>query len=220
MTVPTGRLPGPTPLILKTLLYFRQATTSQIRRLHYDGTERGCIVRTNRHLKRLTALDMVKRVWGVYLNVPEYVYLPADAKARNANMHTLDILELYVRLIESKTNSVDGLNIVDRLIFDPEPWRWYNVGPTLLKPDAFIDTGRRFFLEMDRGTEFRSALQEKLRRYRTAYDVWDEERFPQVLFVCHDEDRLRFIERVIRAWDSAGLVQVCLMDDAVEVLTR
>ncbi len=209
-TVPTVLLPTPAPHVLKTLLYFRQATSSQLRRLHYRGTERGQIVRASKHLKRMAELKVVRRVWGVYTNIPEYVYLLPDSKARAAGQHTLDITELYVHL---KTQSMD-------IVFDPEPWRWYKVGPTGLKPDAYVDAGRRFFLEMDEGTEYRAALTKKMRQYVTAYGQWTEQRFPQVLFVCHDPDRLRFIERVIEEQSVSELFSVCLFGDTTDALTR
>ena len=211
-TVPTSLLPTPVPHVLKTLLYFRQATTSQLRRLHYQGTERGQIVRSSKHLKRMAEVGLVRRVWGVYGGFPEYVYMPADSKARAGNQHTLDITELKVRL--------DQFRGLTEVIFDPEPWRWYKVGPTGLKPDAYIDTDRRYFLELDRGTEYRAALTKKMRQYVTAYWQWTEDRFPRVLFVCHDSNRLRFIERVIQTQAEPELFAVCTFNDAVDILTR
>lgn len=205
-------LPTPAPHVLKTLLYFRQATTSQLRRLHYQGTERGTIVRSSKHFKRLTELGLVRRVWGVYQDRPEYVYLRGNSKAEETRRHTLDITELYVILSEAMPTPMSP-------VFDPEPWRWYKVGPTGLKPDAYIDTGKRFFLEMDEGTEYRAALTRKMRAYNAAYENWSEPRFPQVLFVCHDPDRQRFIERVIENQSVPALFKVCLFEQCSTLLT-
>lgn len=211
-TVPAIQLPAPTPHVLKTLLYFQQATASQLRRLHYRGTERGAIVRSSKHLKRLADMRIVRRVWGVYGWSPEYVYMPADSKARGANQHTLDITELYVRL--------DQFRDTTNLIFDPEPARWYKVGPTGLRPDAYIDVGSRYFLEMDRGTEYRAALTKKMRLYFAAFDsgTWPEPKFPRVLFVCHDPDRLRFIEKVIADQPEPELFAVALFGEAASYM--
>lgn len=77
----------------------------------------------------------------------EYVYAPADSKARIPNLHTLDVTELAVRLVEQPVRPVE---------FYPEPWSWSAWGGVNLKPDAYIKIGKRhFFLELDRSTEGR-----------------------------------------------------------------
>jgi Replication-relaxation len=209
---PYSVLPHPSQSVLRTVTLFRQATASQLRRLHYTGTFHGTRVRSRKHLARLVALGKLRRIWDVYEGVAEFVYLPADSKARAANMHALDVTELYVRLI---TQCQRGNR--DCVTFDPEPWRWYKVGPTGLHPDAYIDTGRMFFLEMDEGTEYRAALTDKMRQYVRAFNQWPEDRFPKVLFVCHDEDRQRFITKAIADSEEPELFDVCLFNDTAEV---
>jgi hypothetical protein len=153
------------------------------------------------------------------MDAPEYVYLPPSSKARTADMHTLDINELYVRLSESRNNGFlddSPSHAREGLIFDPEPWCHVNVGHMVLKPDAYVDLGRmRFFIEMDRGTEFRSALAQKMRRYIAAFERWDEPTFPQVVFVCHDSDRQRFINSVIKSQTEPRLFVCRLFDEVV-----
>jgi Replication-relaxation len=222
---PYSVLPYPSQSVLRTVTLFRQATASQLRRLHYTGTFHGTRVRSRKHLARLTALNKLRRIWDVYEGVAEFIYLPPDSKARAANLHALDITELRVRFSEI-TGGNPGNNEV---IFDPEPWRWYKVGPTGLHPDGYIDTGRRFFLEMDEGTEYRGALTDKVRQYIAAFGQWPDTRFPKVLFVCHDSDRQRFIERAVEQVIAdqpipksdkelfKELFDVCLFNDAAEV---
>jgi hypothetical protein len=147
----------------------------------------------------------LRRVWGVHGGFPEYIYMLPNSKARAASQHTLDITELYVRLQGENNGSSYST-------FDPEPWRWYKVGPTGLKPDAYVDAVKRYFLEMDEGTEYRAALTKKMRLYVAAYENWTEQRFPQVLFVCHDETRAGFIRRVIDSQRVPELFDVCLFN--------
>jgi Replication-relaxation len=213
-TQPYSFLPHTTPSVLRTVALFRQATSSQLRRLHYTGTRDGTRVRSRKHLARLVALNKLRRIWDVYEGVAEFIYLPPESKARAANMHTLDVTELYVQLMENQCHIRDATNMV----FDPEPWRYYSVGPTDLRPDAYIDVGRRYFLEMDEGTEYRAALAKKMGLYVAAFRVWGEERFPQVMFVCHDQDRFRFIAKIIQRQSKPKLFSVCLFSRAVDVL--
>lgn len=208
---------SPTQLAdLKTVSLFRQITTSQLRRLHYFGTTRGTKVRVHRHLQRLERLGLVIKLppptGGYGGGSGEAVYMPAGSKARVMDMHTLDIAEMRVRLAES------GAAIS---AFDPEPWCHVKVGQMELKPDAFVDVGRRrYWLEMDRGTEYRAQLAFKMGRYVRAYEQWDERVFPFVLWVCHDSDRKRFIESVIKRQSVRGLFIVALFDEAVAHIAK
>lgn len=210
MSQHNSSLPTPTPLILRTVTRFSQATSSQLRRLHYqDGTERGKEVRSSRHLHRLTELGLIRRVWGVYNKFPEYVYMPAGTKTRTPYMHTLDITELYVRLRDSL------------IAFDPEPWCHISVGHMVLKPDSYVDLGRmRYWLEVDRGTEYAAQLSQKMNRYVNAYEQWEESTFPLCLWICHDADRKRFIETQVRRSAIPQLFTVMLFDEAPARLAK
>ena len=55
-------------------------------------------MRSQRHLKRLTDLGLIRRLWGVYDGPAEYIYVLAGTTGRGPVFHTLDISELYVRL--------------------------------------------------------------------------------------------------------------------------
>jgi hypothetical protein len=50
---------------------------SQVRRLLYTGSGEGTRVRSQRHLKRLTDLGLIRRLWGVYDGPAEYIYVLA-----------------------------------------------------------------------------------------------------------------------------------------------
>ncbi len=101
MTSPYSYLPLPARALTDTITRFGQATTSQLRRLHYrDGSPRGRQVRASRHLKRLADVGHLRRVLGIY-DGPQWVYMPRSSGARTADAHTLDVTELYVRLGET-----------------------------------------------------------------------------------------------------------------------
>lgn len=217
MTHPNSFLPLTAEDIVSTVVRFGQVSSSQLRRLHYKGTDKGKKIRSRRHLTRLTKLGMLKRVWGIYDSAPEYIYLPPNSKARTANMHTLDITELYVGLVEPQLVISDYKTV----IFDPEPLSHVPVGHMILKPDCYIDTGKmRYFGEIDRGTEFSAVLAQKMHRYVAAYEQWEESTFPLVVWICHDADRKRFIEAVVKRQSIRGLFTVVLFDDAVKLLTN
>jgi hypothetical protein len=139
------------------------------------------------------------------------VYAPVDSKARIPNLHTLDVTELAVRLVHQPARPVE---------FWPEPWSHEIWGAVSLKPDAYIKVGKRhFFLEIDRSTEYASALSAQMNAYLRAYYGMDGGSFPQVLFICHSLERRRFIEREVDKKSLKALFKVCLFDDAIGVMT-
>lgn len=208
MTSPYSYLPVPARALTDTVARYGQATTSQLRRLHYrDGSSRGRYVRSSRHLKRLADVGQLRRVLGVY-DGPQYVYMPPSSGARVADGHTLDVTELYVRLTE----------VVGEVVFAPEPWCHVPVGHITLKPDAAIDMGekRKFFIEMDRNTEHPARLAKKMRSFISAWKSGSWEGvFPLVIWVCHTPARQRDIKAVIRRQSEPRLFVCLLFDDAV-----
>lgn len=208
---------SPTQLaVVRTVYRYGQITASQIRRLHYVGTPRGTAVRASRHLKALSERGYIRRVphktstWE--RGSAEFVYSAPNSKAQGPNLHTIDIVELMVRLVESGA---------DPLIYEPEPWSHDVWGGYALKPDAYVTVGRRhFFIEVDRGTEFASALSGQMTKYVNAYNGMDGGSFPQVIFLAHDADRVRFIKREADKKRVAGLFAIRLFDEGVKVMTN
>jgi hypothetical protein len=143
--------------VLHAVRTHTQLTSSQVRRLLYVGSPQGARIRSQRHLKRLYELGLIRRVWSVYENRPaEYLYMPAGSTTRGAVMHTLDISELYVRLAEHYRDRglFTGADAeVNGFVYDREPWCHLQVGHLVLKPDAYLDLGgsRKAFIEVDRG---------------------------------------------------------------------
>jgi len=146
----------------------------------------------------------------------EHVYQVPSNRSRGPDFHTLDIAELYVRMAE-----VTARNGAQLVAFDPEPWAHTRIGHTELKPDAFVDLGTfRFYIEVDRGSEYRSQLAAKMRRYVRAYDQAEGGTFPLVVWVVPDLDRQRFVQGVVKRQAVPELFAVVLFDEAAQYLTR
>jgi hypothetical protein len=191
-----------------------QVSASQVRRALYTGTAGGTSVRARRHLKALSERGVIRRLpyklSGYQRGPGEFVYTSADSKARIPNLHTLDVTEIGVRLIEQRVGPME---------FWPEPWCHDAWGGVSLKPDAYIKVKRRhFFCEIDLSSEYASALSAQMNTYLRAYHSMDGGSFPLVLFICHSSERLRFIRREIDKKSLRALFEVCLFDDAIDVL--
>jgi hypothetical protein len=205
--------------VLSTVTRYRQVTASQLLRLHFvDGTPRGRVVRCHRTLARLVELGLLSRLTrargGYGGGSGEYIYQLPTSKTRGPNFHTLDITEIHVRLFESDA---------EVLAFDGEPWCHISVGHMELKPDFFVRLKTasgvyQTFGEVDHGSEYKSQLSTKMRRYVRAFNQWDEPTFPLVVWVCHDADRQRFIQSVIKRQEIPSLFVCYLFSDAIEKL--
>ncbi len=118
-----------------------------------------------------------------------YVYLPATSQTRAEVAHTLDVTELYVRLVEAER--AGDLTVLE---VAPEPYCHVHLADTVLKPDCSLRIRTtcgtfRYFLEVDRGTDWRAQLRAKMRGYERGYERWPETTFPKVVFVVHDDLR-------------------------------
>lgn len=222
VTVPPGNphpssssLPWTTPDILTTVQRFGQATSSQLRRLHYVGTDRGTKVRSSYHLNRLTKLHKLRRIPGVYNYGPrEYIYTVPKSTADPYD-HTLDVTELYVQLTQAGVSCV----------FDPQPWCNHKIGRMTVNCDACLELSphHRFYIEVDRSTEQPARLREKMRHYIAIYEQhWDTDRhgekFPLVVFTARSPERWRTIMDAIKVQREPRLFTCLLFDEVVPTL--
>jgi Replication-relaxation len=201
---------------------FRQLTAGHIRELAF--AEVSSQTPLDRTLKRLVERKYLMRlhrlVGGTQGGSAQYVYqlgrqgwrLLGRAgeywAPRAVNLHALAIADCLVKL-----KIVEKAGALEVASFTTEPACHVRVGGLLLTPDAFVelklgDGGERLisWLEVDRGTEHLSTIQEKCERYWKASisGQWDDH-FPFVLFVVPDEQRQRAVERVVRDGPSAAL---------------
>jgi hypothetical protein len=159
-------------------------------------------------------------MWGAYGAGVEYVYQLASTTARTPDMHTLDISELYVQLVESGRDT----DVPTKMTFYPEPWSHTKVGQVQLKPDAYVEVGGvAYFLELDRKSEWESQLVAKCRRYVQAIDSghWPDDRaFPKVVWTVPDSARKKYLDDIIHRLGETELFQVVLFDEAAGLLTE
>lgn len=205
---------------------FAMASASQVQRLYFfDGTPESAGRRTRRTLARLTKWGVVKRLerfqGGWAAGSTGYVYIPVTSTARTPNAHTLDITELFVRLVEAQRSRGD----FELLEFWPESAGY----GAELKCDAFLrirragsPNTRGAYIEVDRGTEWRTKLSEKIRRYINDLKTRRKGDYPLVLFLVPDEPRKAFIEKIanelMKRNGVEGHFRVELFEDAIKTI--
>jgi hypothetical protein len=141
-------------------------------------------------------------------------------QAEVPDFHTLDISELYVRVIVSRHSARNA-----EFVFDREPWCHIKIGHVEVKPDAFLKFNKQeqYFIEVDRASGDRTKLAKKLRQYVNLYEAWDVdvdgETFPQVFCSVPNDDRRRVIHSVIKHQRYPSLFRVALFNEIVERLT-
>lgn len=203
--------------VLHTLARVRLATAFQLERMHFAEVSPR---QARSALAALAARRLIARlprqVGGVRAGSAGYVYVLDVAGQRLVRTsaarphrpwavgelflaHSLEVTELLARLTEAARVRRD----VTLTQFGGEPgcWRPFTGAGgarVVLKPDAevVLASGRyedRWFIEVDRATESRTALDRKLWRY---LDYWQTGReqaatgvFPRVLWVVPDEAR-------------------------------
>jgi hypothetical protein len=113
------------------------------------------------------------------------------------------------------------------LTYAADPASRRTVGEILLTADAFVELGVAatrqkfaFWLEIDRDTENAEIIRGKCVRYWRAFQSWDGDLFPYVVFVAPDAARVRELERVIAGGpdEAQEIFRVCELDTFSEVI--
>jgi hypothetical protein len=199
--------------VVDTVNKFQLVTSSQLLRLHYQGTPDGMRARQNQHLLALTKRGIIKRLdyritTGKY-GAAEFVYVPAEGGPTRFEPHRHDVTELYVRLKDRRWD----------VVFDPEEWARPTLGGITLHPDALVRLGSRVYLvEVDRSSERPSVLAKKMNVYCRAAQNMAGGSFPYVLWTARTPDRLRIIHNVIKARAIPQMFKSSLFDQAVGVI--
>jgi hypothetical protein len=212
--VPRYHTLSPTQTLVRdTINRYGMATSSQLRRLHYEGTERGTRVRSSDHLLKMSRRGFIRRI-PFTLN-GEYVYAPIDSKSRIPNLHTLDITELMVQLV----TTFKGVK------FDPEPWAHTRWRGQTVTPDAYVLlNGSQYWVEIDRASESPSVISAKMNRFvgafKASYVPAGETpvEFPQIIWLAHESDRVRTLSREAEK-KHPGLFECALFRDAIGVMS-
>lgn len=204
-----------------------QVTSRQLGRLHFMNGAEG-----SRNSRRTTALLSLsergfiirvqdRAIGGFTSGSQGFTYMPPGKKARNPNPHTLDIAELYVRLVEAQRQRL--VEIIEDT-YEVEALR--RLGDLSFRPDAYTrlktPSGRyRWFIEVDRSSEYHNKLMEKIQQYERVSDMWPrDEYFPVVLFTCSDADSFKRVERAIKESRISGLFQQVMYEEAIDHLSR
>jgi hypothetical protein len=219
-------------LVIEYVARFRQLTAGQLRTFVFG--ELASPTPCDRTLKRLVdgkyLMRLHRLVGGTQGGSAQYVYQLGRQgwrvlerageywAPRAVNLHALAIADCLVKL-----KTAERAGVLEVASFTTEPACHVRVGGLLLTPDAFVELklgdGRGSlisWLEVDRGTEHLSTIQEKCERYWKASisGQWDGH-FPYVLFVVPDEQRQRAIERLIHAGPPSAteLFNTCMVGE-------
>jgi len=236
--------------VLATLRRVRVATAKQLYRLHFaDVTRRQARASLASLASRRLIARLPRVVGGAAAGSTGYVYTLDVAGTRLMRPdrgrpgrpwsvgrafldHSLAVTEVYAQLVE--TDRDGRLQLAD-FAAEPACWRGFH-GPggvrVVLKPDAALRLliGRyedRWWIEVDRDTESRTALARKCDLYRHYWQSGLEQSrgsgvFPRVLWLVPDEHRQSQLTSVIGKQPpyARPLFEVALFDSAVERLLQ
>jgi len=219
----------------------------QIRRLHFLGLSRRLARLELGELAEMSVLERLgRRVGGQHAGSDGYCFslglagqrllqplrrrywlLPTPGPSFLAHAIAVSQLSTELRLLERS----GGFRIVS---FEAEPacWRRYfgpGGSPRWLKPDADLviegpEFEDRYFIELDRGTEFPSRIAAKARGYVSYYHSGHEQAesivFPLVVFVVPNEARRSQLVDVLSALPAEhwALFAVLTMKRAADTL--
>ena len=210
--------------VLEAVRSLRQVSTNQIVRLyfsepHTSPKSRG--IRARRALARLVRWgyrNRIERAFGGAVGGSEgYVYIPANSRARSIDRHTMDVTELYVRLVEAENEGRCKI-----LEFTPEDVHGH------IRPDAYIwletPSGRAdYFVEYDRSAEYKPQLTTKIRAYQRAFNS-SAGNFAKVVWVVsfapmnRIQERKTLIHGICQKQEVPELFSTVSMEDFVNLL--
>ncbi|MDP9340536.1 MAG: replication-relaxation family protein [Actinomycetota bacterium] len=238
--------------ILRILQTVRLASSAQLQRLHFANEEARNRRRVVASLVEKGFLERLPRsIGGVRSGSAGYLYTLGAAGLRLLEIeaggagvrarrpwvpgwafiaHALQVTEIYVELVEARRTGR-----IELFHFQGEPGCWrtfFKAGGvrTTLKPDARVCVVRgeyehHYFVEVDRGTEWATAIRRKLDTYRAYWASGREQSalglFPWVLFVVPGSARAETIRDLIgrQPKESHRLFRVALVDETVETMT-
>lgn len=224
--------------VVKAVGRFRLMGAEQIRDVFF--TTQSSKTPLDRALKRLTDASYLARlgriVGGFGGGSGQYVYQLGRVgwrylgkgggyrPIRVVDYHTLTIAECFVLL--KRLERGGEFTVIS---YEADPASRRTVGDILLTPDAYVELGVAatrqkfaFWLEIDRDTENADIIRGKCVRYWRAFQSWDGDVFPYVVFVAPDEPRRRELDRVISGGpdDAQDLFRVYELDSFPELIHR
>ncbi len=217
---------------------FRQLSAEHIRELLFAGQRSKTPL--DRAMKRLTDAGYLVRlgrmVGGYGGGSGQYVYQLGRTgwrylgkgggyrPLRVVDLHTLTIAECFVML--KRLERGGELTVIS---YAADPASRQTVGDILLTPDAYTEIGVpasrqkfSFWLEIDRDTENAETIRGKCVRYWRAFQAWDGDIFPYIVFVVPDDRRKRELERTIAAGpdEAQEMFRVYQLESFAELIHR
>lgn len=192
-------------------------------------------------LKRLVARKYLARVerrliGGNGAGSGQYVYklgtlgrkmMPSSGTARLSDVHhTMAVVDAYSELFD-----LERQGKLQILGYATEPDSWCIVGGTELRPDLLTEVGvyddipahkgvrKKFFIEVDLGTERQVQLREKLKKYSDASKsatVDEIATFPLVLFLVPSDERRKELKWLMSSEEDPDLFHVIRQDQLAE----
>jgi hypothetical protein len=237
--------------IIRAVYDCRLMSANQIQELVFSGegdpqtNARLC----RKTLRRLTEQDILRRrqrqIGGLRAGSQGYIYslgsqgvkLVTDKRlhyyvhdpSEYFMKHTLALSGLYVQMHQE---GQDGKFELLDIQTEPSCWRVFltlATGRRVLKPDMYVKLGvgdeeLSYFVELDRGTTFATALNKKLRTYENYYFTGKEQQefgmFPQVLWLVPDEKRKAVLEALCEPFNARvpGLFVVVVKGGEIDVM--
>lgn len=165
---------------------FTMLSTSQIKRLVFpDVTQTPC----DRVLQKLVRSGELHIVSKRYIG-GENVYT-SNKRIKTVDPHALAIADTYIACKEQALTYAVGADA------------WVKVAGCDLRPDMYLELGTEntlyLFIEVDLDSEGKKKLEDKIDRYKYAYDNAQDypgDVFPLVVWLVPDEHRKREIERL------------------------
>jgi hypothetical protein len=206
--------------VMHALGRFKMLKSSQIQALVFRGkpsrtTYQNCI--TNLRTKGMVRWQPVPS--GLRGGSQELAYrLTRDAwrgfgvgrypKGESIDNHAMNVADVHIYAYDAEAN---GSIVIDTLEIEADAKR--SVSGILLTPDTFMRYGylptrkkRRHLIEVDRGTENRTVIFDKIHRYTQARELdsaaYDPQAFPPVLFLVRRIDAETEKRRIsdLRRW--------------------
>ncbi|HUC89336.1 MAG TPA: replication-relaxation family protein [Patescibacteria group bacterium] len=237
--------------IVRAVYVCRLMSTIHIQRLFFNNNAKRTGARMCRRvLQRLADEEVLRRrerrIGGVRAGSASFIYGLGPVGARVVSEkrlhyytsdpsdyfldHTLALADLYVSLHErARAGAIELLEIQT----EPRCWRTFTTleaGRLQLKPDMFARIASQteemsYFIEMDRGTTYKTALLKKLKIYEQYYVTNKEQQstgiFPQVLWIAPDEKRAKTIRQATEAINQKipGICAITTSDHAVRLIS-
>lgn len=206
--------------ILRLVARFRQVSSKQITTLLFHSS--GSPTSQKRCLDRLLRLGYLARVehrlvGGVKGGSGQYVYqlgrlgwaqyfgTPYSPR-RTVDYHALAVVDAFMTLVR-----MERAKLLTLVGISAEPDCWYNFGGIDLRPDMLVEAEqggrqRRFWLEIDQGTESQRQVTGKLEAVLRAFENADGREWPEwplTVWVAVDDARANELRWLIKRLPEA-----------------